>query len=291
MREIDSIAFLVDEAKSRNQRISDVILEIESIHMEKTPEELILNMTRHFEVMRDSVNKGLDRNLKSASGLVGGGAWKLYEAMQNKRVPDDIIHKAMVKAIAAAEYNACMGKIVAAPTGGSCGIIPAVLIAAMEHYNLDLDTVVRALITAGGIGIVIAKNASLSGAEGGCMAECGSAAGMAAAAYVELMNGTPDMVASAVSIALENSMGLVCDPVAGLVEIPCVNRNASGAANAILSANMALAGITSFIPADEVIKAMDEVGKMMPQAIKETAEGGIAATPTARTVKLKSLSI
>ena len=229
------------------------------------------------------MTSGLQKDLKSASGLSGGNAYKLHRAIETGYVIRGVLlGKAIVKALAISEFNACMGRVVAAPTAGSCGIIPSVLITAMEEYQLPEEKVVMGLFTAAGLGMVIAKLASISGAEGGCQAECGSAAAMAAAALVELLGGTPGMAAHACAMALKNSMGLVCDPVAGLVEVPCVKRNASGAANAIVAANMALAGIESTIPADEVIIAMKSVGDIMSPALKETAQGGIAATPTAR---------
>ncbi|MCX7771643.1 MAG: L-serine ammonia-lyase, iron-sulfur-dependent, subunit alpha [Clostridia bacterium] len=286
MKEIESVGMLVNEAQARQLRISDIVLEYEAAHMETTQEALLERMAETFNVMKESILQGLNPNLKSISGLTGGGAYKLLTSIKEGKLPDDFIHKAMVKALAASEYNASMGRIVAAPTAGSCGIIPAVLVTAMEEYKIPEPQVIKALFTTAGIGLVIAKKASISGAEGGCMAECGAASAMAAAALVELMGGTPQMASHAVAIALENSMGLVCDPVAGLVEVPCVMRNASGASNAITSAHLALAGLNVFVPADEVILASGEVGRGMPCSLKETADGGIAATPTAQTVKL-----
>lgn len=286
MKQIESIKMLVDEAVCKNMRISDIVLQLEAASTETTTEALMDRMLKSFNVMKESILSGLDPNIRSTSGLTGGGAHKLKTSIDNGIVPSDLIHKSMVKALAASEYNACMGRIVAAPTAGSCGIIPAVLVTAMEDYAFNEADVVKALFTASGIGMVIAKKASISGAEGGCMAECGSASAMAAAALVELLGGSPQIVSNAVAIALENNMGLVCDPIAGLVEIPCVIRNASGASNAIVSAHLALAGLDVLAPADEVIGAMDEVGRGMPGSLKETADGGIAATPTAQKIIL-----
>ena len=175
-----------------------------------------------------------------------------------------------------------MGKVCAAPTAGSCGIIPAAVLTMQEEHRISDDTAVRALFTASAIGMVIAQNASISGAEGGCQAECGSASAMAAAALVEMAGGTPQQVSHACAIALKNILGLVCDPVAGLVEIPCIKRNAMGTANAFVAAELALAGIESAIPADEVIIAMKRIGDSLPVSLKETADGGLADTPTAR---------
>ena len=175
-----------------------------------------------------------------------------------------------------------MGRIVASPTAGSCGILPAAVLTMQAERNIPEHDCVMSLFTASAVGIVIANNASLAGAEGGCQAECGSASAMAAAALTELAGGTPEMIGNAVAIALKNVLGLVCDPVAGLVEIPCIKRNASGVAGAIVAAELALSGIKSAIPADEVITAMKKVGDMISPALKETAEGGLAATPTGR---------
>lgn len=191
--------------------------------------------------------------------------------------------------MAVAECNAGMGRIVAAPTAGSCGILPAALLTAQEEYHLTDDQLTDALLTAAMFGQIIARRASISGAAGGCQAECGSAAAMAAAALVELRGGTADMCAQACSFALMNSMGLVCDPVAGLVEIPCVYRNVGGVANAFSAADMALSGLRSPIPTDEVIDAMQSVGDQMPACLRETGEGGVAATPTARQIARRVL--
>ena len=284
MLEMNSIQELVTEAETSGKNISEVVLEQECSNMEKTREELLDRMKRSLKVMEEAIEKGLDKDLKSPSGLSGGNAFKLNQALQNGIVGRDIFTKAMVKALAVSEFNACMGKIVAAPTAGSSGILPAVLFAAKEEYGIEEDQLALSLFTAGGFGMVIAKLASISGAEGGCQAECGSASAMAAAALVELRGGTPAMAAHACAIAIKNSMGLVCDPVAGLVEVPCVKRNVSGTVNAFAAANLALAGIESVIPADEVIQAMGRVGRQMPCQLKETAEGGIAATPTAKKI-------
>ena len=188
---------------------------------------------------------------------------------------------ALTRALAISELNAAMGRIVAAPTAGSCGILPAALLTMEQEKGCDRHACVMALFTASAVGLVIARNACLAGAQGGCQAECGSASAMAAAAIVELAGGTPKMIGDAVAIALKNVLGLVCDPVAGLVEVPCVKRNAAGVAGAFVAAELALAGISSVIPADEAILAMKRVGDAMVPALKETAEGGLAATPTA----------
>lgn len=281
----DSIQELVDKAKKRGKLISELVLEDQARQMEQSQEELFEQMRASLQVMAEAATKGLTAVSKSASGLSGGDAAKMKRAADTGRsLSGKVLSEILAKALAISEVNACMGRIVAAPTAGSCGIIPAVLLTLREENNLTEGQVVMSLFTAAGLGMVIARKASISGAEGGCQAECGSAAAMAAAAAVELMGGTPQMSAHACAMALKSVLGLVCDPVAGLVEVPCVKRNASGAANALIAAEMALAGIESAIPVDEVIGAMKEIGDAMPKSLKETAEGGLADTPTAKKI-------
>ena len=236
---------------------------------------LIERMHSRLEVMRESAQHGLSPTLRSVSGMVGGQAAKMNVPEQTGRF--GLLGKAGAYALSIAEYNACMGKIVAAPTAGSCGILPGALLAAQEQDGFTDDQLVMALFTAAGVGRIIALQATISGAEGGCQAECGAAAGMAASALVELYGGTPEMAAHACAFALMNMLGLVCDPVHGLVEVPCVYRNVGGVSQALSAAQMALAGITSPIPCDEIIHAMKEVGDAMPAALRETGEGGCAA--------------
>ena len=248
-----------------------------------TPDELTGHMIRYLHVMRDSVKSGLDPELRSVSGMAGGQAARLYAQLKRgSSLCGGIVGKAAAYALAVAECNACMGKIVAAPTAGACGILPAALLAVQEEKNLNDEDVAFALFTAAAVGRVIAQEATVSGAEGGCQAESGSAAAMTAAALVELMGGTPMMAADACSFALMNTMGLVCDPVGGLVEVPCVYRNVGGIGNAFTAADMALSGITCPIPPDEVILAMKDVGDAMPASLRETGEGGCAACPSMR---------
>ncbi len=251
--------------------------------LEQTPEKVYETMAQSLSVMRQAVIDGTYPDLRSTSGLTGGAAFKMKCSVDDgKNICGKMFGSAMVKALAVSELNAAMGKIVAAPTAGSCGIIPAAVLTMQEEHRISDDTAVRALFTASAIGMVIAQNASISGAEGGCQAECGSASAMAAAALVEMAGGTPQQVSHACAIALKNILGLVCDPVAGLVEIPCIKRNAMGTANAFVAAELALAGIESAIPADEVIIAMKRIGDSLPVSLKETADGGLADTPTAR---------
>ncbi|MDF2985918.1 MAG: sdaAA [Eubacterium sp.] len=285
MLKYESLKELLELALQYDKTISDIVLEDQMLRSGKTAKDLINEMAYIFDVMCESVTKGINSSLKSDSGLVGGDAVKLKKAIQEgKTLAGKVMDSAILRAVAVAEVNACMGRIVAAPTAGSCGIIPAALVTVMEEKNLSKEKVVMALFTSAGIGQVISCRASLSGAEGGCQAECGSASAMAAAALVEIAGGTPQMAANACAISLKNVLGLVCDPVAGLVEVPCVKRNAAGVANAFVAADMALAGIESVIPADEVIDAMKSIGDLMPVCLKETAEGGLASTPTGASI-------
>ncbi|MDW7657703.1 MAG: L-serine ammonia-lyase, iron-sulfur-dependent, subunit alpha [Bacillota bacterium] len=278
-----SINELVIAADKAGQPIGRVVLADQAQVLEQSEDQLMTRMLDRLAVMRQAANQGIASSERSRSGLSGGAANRMQAVLdQGSAISGPVMGKVLAKALAVAEVNARMGRIVAAPTAGSCGILPAVILTLAEAYDLPDEKAALALFTASGIGLVIAMNASLSGAEGGCQAECGSAAAMAAAAATELMDGTPVQAAHACAIALKSVLGLVCDPVAGLVEVPCIKRNASGAANALAAAEMALAGIESAIPADEVILAMQAVGDQMATSLKETALGGLAATETAR---------
>ena len=277
-----SIEELVNTANEEGTTISEITLMDQAFSMECSQEQIIERMAFQYEVMKSAVENGLNPNIRSTSGLTGGDAYRLKVVRdEEKTLCGSFFSGALMRAVSVAEVNASMGRIVASPTAGSCGILPGAIITMQKERNLSDDACVKALLTASAIGMVIAKNASLSGAEGGCQAECGSAAAMAAGALVELAGGTPEQISNAVAIAIKNILGLVCDPVAGLVEIPCIKRNAAGVANAIVAAEMALADIKSAIPADEVIVAMKQVGDKMSSSLKETAEGGLAKTPTA----------
>lgn len=272
---------IIQLAREKGVRICDVILENESSLIEKPVEEIRNLMRRNLNVMLESSNYGLHNEAKSVGGLIGGDAKKVEEYRKaSKTICGDVINKAMARAFSTSEVNACMGRIVASPTAGSSGIVPAAIITAAEVLKADEEAMIDALFTASGIGQIIAGNATVAGAEGGCQAECGAAAAMAAAAIVEMAGGTPEMSFHAASIAIKNVLGLVCDPIAGLVEAPCAKRNSSGVVNAMTSADLALAGVKSIIPFDEVVEAMYRVGKAMPEALRETALGGLAATPT-----------
>ncbi|MGF7056782.1 L-serine ammonia-lyase, iron-sulfur-dependent, subunit alpha [Brassicibacter mesophilus] len=267
-------------------KISQIVIKKEGELSELPEEELRQRMKGRLEVMLNSAKISLENDIKSVGGIIGGDAKKVESYRRiGKTIGGDTINKAMARALSCSEVNAAMGRICAAPTAGSCGIIPATIITAGEALGASEDEMIDALFTSAGIGEIIAKNATLSGAEGGCQAECGSAAAMAAAAMVEMAGGTPQMSLHAAAIALKNIMGLICDPIAGLVEAPCAKRNASGAANAILSADLALAGVESIIPFDEVVEAMYKVGKALPSELRETALGGIATTKTGIEIK------
>lgn len=280
MLDYDSISALVTAAEQQKTTLSALVLRDQAEQTETTPDALLTRMRNNLCVMREAVTAGTDPNLKSTSGLTGGDAYKMQQYTQTGGLCGPFFTGALMRALAVSEYNAAMGKIVAAPTAGSCGILPAAILSLQEARQLPDETAVMALFTAGAFGMVIATRASIAGAQGGCQAECGSASAMAAAALVEMAGGTPQMSAHACAIALKNQLGLVCDPIAGLVEVPCIKRNAGGIACAFTAAELALAGIESVIPVDEVIDAMRAVGDTMPCALKETAQGGLAATPT-----------
>lgn len=278
-----SIKELVEQADLDFQgSVAELMITTEYELTGRERDEVLRLMTRNLEVMKASVVMGLDES-KSRSGLTGGDAAKLHKYIQSgKALSDYTVLTAAKNAIAVNEYNAKMGLVCATPTAGSAGCLPAVLTSAIEKLNLTEKQQLDFLLTAGAFGLVIANNASISGAEGGCQAEVGSASAMSAAALVLAAGGTPFQASQAICFVSKNMLGLICDPVAGLVEVPCVKRNAMGASYAFIAADMALAGIESKIPVDEVIDAMYQVGASMPTAFRETAEGGLAATPTGR---------
>ncbi|MDH6363540.1 L-serine dehydratase [Enterococcus sp. PF1-24] len=250
----------------------------------RSREQILDLMKQNLNVMKSSIDKGI-AGVTSVTQLTGGDAPKLAKYInEEKFLSGKTLLKAVQNAIAVNEVNAQMGLICATPTAGSAGVVAGVLVAVSEKLALSEKQQLAFLFTAGAFGLVIANNASISGAEGGCQAEIGSASAMAAAALVCINGGSPEEAAQAVAINLKNMMGLICDPVAGLVEVPCVKRNALGASQAFISADMALAGIRSVIPPDEVIRAMYQVGRQMPAIFKETAEGGLATTPTAQAI-------
>lgn len=282
-----NVAELVELAEQQNKKISEIMIEQEMEVTGKSREAIIKKMDENLAVMEKAVEKGI-AGVRSHSGLTGGDAVLLQKYIEKGNfLSGATILDAVSKAVATNEVNAAMGTICATPTAGSAGVVPGTLFAVKNKLHPTREEMVRFLFTAGAFGFVVANNAFISGAAGGCQAEVGSAAGMAAAAIVEMAGGTPEQCAHAMAITLKNMIGLVCDPVAGLVEVPCVKRNAMGAANAMVAADMALAGIKSRIPCDEVIDAMYRVGQQMPTALKETARGGLADTPTARKLEAK----
>lgn len=281
-----SIKELTELAKKESVPIWKIILDTEMKITECSEEQVYDKLDKRYEVMYKSVHKALQEPQVITGNLISGSAKKQYEySEQQDTLGGFLINHIMALALSANEVNASMGKICAAPTAGSCGILPAVIIGVSEHYGLSRKDTLNGLLTASGIGTVVINNATVSGAEGGCQAECGVAAAMAAAAVVQMRGGTPDMIGDVISLTLMNCMGLICDPVAGLVQVPCAQRNASQAVNAITSADMILGGMTIPIPADEVIGAMYNVGRQLPVELKETALGGIAATPTGKHIR------
>lgn len=269
-------------AEKEKTTLSDIVVRHEVESSEELEEKVRAIMASRLDVFQESIDAGMKDPGKSVSGLVGGDAHKLAEKAPNLLGP--LAHKAAVYALAVSEANAKMFKIVACPTAGSCGIVPAVMMAAAEEMQTPRPVLVDALFTAAGIGAVVSRNASVAGAVGSCQAECGTAAAMAAAAVAEMAGGDNDTILQAFALCMKNTLGLACDPVAGLVEVPCVKRNAVFAVEALAAAEMALAGIKSVIPPDEVIAAMAEIGRLMPVALKETSDGGLARTETGKAI-------
>jgi len=276
---------LLKLTKEYNCSIAEVLFRKEDEYCDK-PREMVYNNTKEIlKVMRNSSQAAIDNPENYQGHIIGGDAKKMNDYSQQATYAGSFINQAMARAFSSSEVNASMGKICAAPTAGSCGILPAALFTAEEQFSLDEDTLINGLLTSAAIGEIITMNATVSGAEGGCQAECGSAAAMAAGMLVVFRGGTPEQALNASAIALKNIMGLVCDPIAGLVEAPCAKRNASGVVNAMISADMSLAGVNSIIPFDEVVEAMYKVGKALPITLKETALGGIAKTKTAQSIQ------
>ena len=284
-----SIEELVSDATSKNLPISELVIQAECKDMNVSRNDVWRKMKHNLDTMRLAVSRGAHGiGVYSKTGLTGGDAVKIKDYRKSRKtLSGDMIMSAVQSAIATNEVNAAMGVVCATPTAGSSGTLPGVLFTLEKRLELDEEQLVRFLFTAGGFGMVIANNACIAGATGGCQVEVGSASGMGAAAAVEVAGGTPKQSANAMAIAISNLLGLVCDPIAGLVEVPCINRNAIGASNALISADMALAGCESMIPADEVISAMDKVGKNMPESLRETGIGGLAGTPTGQEIRMR----
>lgn len=272
--------------RQENQDIAEITLlsEVEESGQERAA--IRSRLEENLQIMKESVQKGLTADIKSVGGLIGGNAFRL-KARWDDCLSGSTLLKAASYALAVTEVNAAMGKVVAAPTAGASGTLPGVILALAEDKKFGDDKAVGALLTGAAIGKIIASQASLSGAEAGCQAEVGSAAAMSAAAAVYMADGSVEMCLDAAAIAIKGLLGLVCDPVAGLVEVPCSKRNAIGVAHAFLCADMVLAGIRSFIPLDEMVEAMARVGRIMSPDLKETAQGGCAATATARNYAIR----
>ncbi|CDO02273.1 L-serine dehydratase, alpha chain [Oceanobacillus picturae] len=278
---------LVELAETEGIQLSEVMIRQEMDVKNKSREEIYEEMEKNLQVMEKAIEDALE-GVQSVTGLTGGDAVLIQKYMKEKNpLSGNLMLDAVSKAMGTNEVNAAMGTICATPTAGSAGCVPGALFAVKEQLNPTREQMIRFLFTAGAFGFVVANNAFISGAAGGCQAEVGSAGAMAAAAIVEMAGGTPQQSSDAFAMTLKNMLGLVCDPVAGLVEVPCVKRNAAGSSLAIVSADMALAGVTSRIPCDEVIGAMYRIGKQMPSSLRETGEGGLADTPTGRLLKEK----
>lgn len=279
---------LLEICNRNNHTIAQAMHLREVVYGDLDSDAVDLKMKNSLRIMRESAHKPLKEIVRSMGGMIGGEASKLESRrISGKSICGNVLTKALIYSQAVLEVNASMGVIVAAPTAGSAGVLPAVLFALEEEFGLSEKQLLDGMFTAGAIGYLLMKNASVSGAEAGCQAEIGSAAAMASAAAVEMMGGTPEQCLDAASITISNMLGLVCDPIAGLVEMPCQSRNAAGASNALTSAEMALAGIKAAVPFTEMAAAMYRVGKGLPSELRETALGGCAATPTGCSLKCR----
>lgn len=278
-----SLRELADLCVAEGKTIASFMLDEQARESGRSRDEEWERMAAYYAIMKEAVRRGVTSDRTSRSGLVGGDAQRVHShaGLENCSL-GGYAGLAMAYALAVSEVNASMGRIVATPTAGSCGVIPGVFVSSQERFDWEDRVCIEGLFCAGAIGYVIANRSFISGAEGGCQAEIGSAIGMAAGALVEMKGGDPHKAVHAVGLALKNTLGLICDPVAGLVEVPCVVRNGFGAVNALAAADMALAGVRSAIPSDEVIQVMREVGSAMPDIHRETARGGLAQTPTGK---------
>ena len=283
--EFNLLSDIVEYCSKEKKDMAQAMLDYEVRNKHLSRDEVYEGLKRILRVMESSVEQGLTEMVISPSGMLNNWAKTVYNAKVETLGAS--LKKAVARAIAVGEVNACMGKIAAAPTAGSAGIMPAVLVTMMEEHKIPRDRLLDGLLASSAVGLIFAKNSSFAGSEAGCMGETGSAAAMAAATIVYLLGGSNEQILEAVGFALKASMGLVCDPVGGLVEEPCTTRNAVGVANAFVSSQMALAGIKSLIPADEVIFATKEVGDLMSPRLKESGQGGLANTKTGREIQKK----
>lgn len=276
-----TIKELLELCDEHNLKISEVMIEREKAEFEVSEEKIISQLKASYEIMKSATKKPIEEQVESMGGLLGGEAAKMNEFINSgKSFCGKLMDKAIMYALATSEVNASMGLIVAAPTAGASGVIPGCLVSLQEEYEFEEDVMVKALANASAIGYIIMRHANVSGAQGGCQAEVGSASAMAASAICECFGGTPEQCASAASHALMNVLGLVCDPIKGLVESPCQTRNALGTSNALISAQIALSGIQNIVPLDEMVVIMDKVGKSLPHSLRETALGGSASAPS-----------
>lgn len=282
-----SIKELIKESEKSGLRISDLVKRDQAKELNLSIDDIYKRMKSAYEVMNKSIETGFNEKCELKIEQEDGA--KIYKKYvdDGKSIFGNKLGQAVAMALSVAEVNASMGKIVASPTAGSCGIIPAAIVSIKNIYGINEEKVIDSLFTSAAIGMIISNTMNLAGASGGCQAECGVAQSMAAAAIVDMLGGNNEQIANAIAISLKNIEGLVCDPVAGLVECPCIKRNASGVMNAILAADMALAGIVSVIPVDEVIKAVKQIGDIMDDRLKETAMGGLATTDTGKNMKIK----
>ncbi len=270
---------LIKICEENSISLSEYAIRREMEDRDVSREVVLEKMKKTLDAMRSGATEAREKEVYSVSGLIGGDAYKLQEYLKKgKTLTGDTMVLAMAMALSSSEVNASMGRIVACPTAGSCGILPAVILTAGEKLGKSDDELIMALFASAAVGMIIGRNATFAGAEGGCQAECGSAAAMASAAVVEMMGGTPKMSLDAGAIVFKNILGLVCDPVAGLVEIPCAKRNSSGAISALCTADLVMAGVESKIPFDDALSAMYKVGRSLPPTLRETALGGVAVT-------------
>ena len=273
---------LLELCEEKHMPISQIMFLRETNYLEQDSVKVNQKMSHVYTIMKQAIHRALSEDLISMGGMIGGESKQLNALrMEGKNICGPLVSKAITYAVGVLEVNASMGLIVAAPTAGSSGVIPGVLCAAQEEFKLTDAEIIEALYTASAIGYLITRNATTAGAEGGCQAEVGSASAMAAAAVTQLRGGSPKQCMDAAAFALINILGLVCDPVGGLVEVPCQNRNAMGASNALISAEIALSGIQSVVPIDEAIEIMYRVGRSLPMSLRETAQGGTATSPSA----------
>ncbi len=282
---------LLQQAKDHELLLSEIVLQNEIEQFGTTKEAVYQKLEERYEVMERAAVRALSEKLETAGNLISGIAMQQEEyTAAGKTLCGSFINTAMAMALSGSEVNAAMGRICAAPTAGACGIVPAVLISIERERGSSKQEMLNAILTSSGIGTIMMKNATIAGAEGGCQAECGVAAAMAAAAGVELLGGTPEQSVWAAALALVNCMGLVCDPIAGLVQVPCAQRNASQTVNALTCIDLAMAGMTLPVTPDEVVEAMYKVGRMLPPQLRETAQGGLAATQSAQEIQKKIFS-